>query len=135
MKGFSYLLALCLCCCTTRPKVTYVDPATGQTVSVDLGGTFGAEADGILASVELPNGTKAKYSAIREDSTKVLGQAITTGGAVAGGIILNRGEEIREVGATKRHAIDSATTLGLDKGVTERATFVPTVTPPAQVAR
>jgi hypothetical protein len=135
MKGFLVILAFVVASCTTRPKMTYVDPKTGATVSVDLGGTMMAEADGVIASVKMPGGVEAKYSAIKENSTKVPIAGIRTVGAIAGGIILNEGEAIRQTGETGRAAINSRTTLGLDKGVTERANFVPTVTPPAELAR
>jgi hypothetical protein len=135
MKGFLVVLAFVVASCTTRPKMTYVDPKTGATVSVDLGGTFAAEADGVIASVKMPGGAEAKYSSIKENSTKVPIAVVRTGGAIAGGIILNEGEAIRQTGETSRAAIGSKTTLGLDKGVTERANFVPTLKPGETLAR
>lgn len=97
MKHLLLLLLAGLTCvsCTTRPKATFTDPVTGATTTIDLGGTFMAKAEGVLASAK-HNGTELKYSATGEDSTDVPKELVRTAGVIAGGIILNKGEAIRE---------------------------------------
>lgn len=120
------LMAWCASC-TTRPKVTLIDPVTGVKTTYDLGGTFAAKAKGVVASIEVPKGPKLKYSSIEEDSTEVPEQLIVVGGAVAGGIIANKGEAIRETNATARHT--TTTNAGVTKHLSDnklkKATFVP----------
>lgn len=129
MKLAILLLVVGLCAsCTTRPKATFTDPVTGAVINLDLGGTIMARSEGVLASVK-HNGTELKYSAITEDSTEVPKHALTTAGIIAGGVIMNRGEEIREgtkqvtnTNATKQaiSADNNATSLakeGLKAGV------------------
>lgn len=135
MKTITLILVVAMCVgCVNRPSAEFIDPVTGVKTKIALGYSFAAKASGVLASAS-HNGTELKYSAIEEDSTEVPIAGINTAGVIAGGIILNKGEAIRETNATARHATDSKTTLGLAKEETARATFVPTVTPPAELAR
>lgn len=133
MKALPLLLIALLCVsCTTRPTAKFTDPTTGAVIELNLGGTVMAKASGVLASVK-HNGTELKYSAIEEDSTEVPKELIRTAGVIAGGIILNKGESIREgtkqlsnTNATKQaiNADNNATSLakeGLKAGTDAQA--------------
>lgn len=113
------LLAFAVICigCTTRPKAKFIDPVTGAVTEIDLGGTFAAEADGVIASVEYGK-AKFKYSSIKENSAEVPKQLIQTTGVVAGGIILNKGEAIRE--GTNQVVAREGTKVELGKQATQR---------------
>lgn len=114
MKLTILILLIGLCdSCAYRPKITTVDPVTGAVTTYDLGGAVMARTEGVIISIEVPNGPKMKYSSIAEDSTEVGKELIRTGGAVAGGIILNRGEEIRE--GTKQIVVREGTKVELGR--------------------
>lgn len=118
MRAFFCLLTVIMCAsCTTRPNITFVDPVTGVTTTLDLGGTVMAETDGVLASIKHGQ-TEMKYSSIREDSTKVPKHALTIAGAAVGGIIMNKGEAIRE--GTKQVAVKEGTKVELGKQSVEK---------------
>lgn len=70
MKLFSAAISLLLTSCAAGPSATAFAP-DGTKIHLRTGGTVMAERDLVVAEVSGPGGWSLKYSAAKEDSTKV----------------------------------------------------------------
>lgn len=114
MKTFPVIiliLSMLLPSCVVAPFV--IDKPDGSTTA-SMGGVLAARRKNTVAEITTRNGTVIKYMSEEEAGEDVPNNLIA--GWTAKNLANIQG------GVTKHEAsVDSATTLGLDKGVTERA--------------